>query len=289
MKIVTTDAQLHRLIPHVLATVEGESTFLEKLTPFLETSEEWVNQNFVPDDLFDLAAELSASAETAADNSTIAAVHASLEKVIASHAYMTAIPSLDLVLTPNGFGIVSNTNVVPASKERVERLLASLETERDRNIEQLLLRLPSIEGWEQSPQGKYFASTMFPFLGLCRRLAIREHLWNEYQHLHDRLIKIENVLAETYFSQDQMQVFRNKVMDQMTTCHPLEDQVIRSLQSYEMMLVSDMQVHPQSFYDLVNIIREHEEIFPVWHSSATAQLYSPAVFRNKKQSGGYWF
>ena len=96
-------------------------------------------------------------------------------------------------------------------------------------------------------------------------------------------------LAETYFSQDQMQVFRNKVMDQMATCHPLEEQVIRSLQSYEMMLVSDMQVHPQSFYDLVNIIREHEEIFPAWHASATAQLYSPAVFRNKKQSGGYWF
>lgn len=289
MKIVTTDAQLHRLIPHVLATVEGESTLIEKLTPFLETSEEWVRQQFIPDDLFERIAELSASAETVADNSTIDAVQASLEKVIACHAYMTAIPSLDLVLTPNGFGIVSNTNVVPASKERVERLLASLETERDRNIEQLLLRLPAVEGWEVSPQGKYFASTMFPFLGLCRRLAIREHLWDEYQHLHDRLIKIENVLAETYFSQDQMQVFRNKVMDQMTTCHPLEEQVIRSLQSYEMMLVSDMQVHPQSFYDLVNIIREHEEVFPVWHSSATAQLYSPAVFQNKKQSGGYWF
>ena len=315
MKIITTDAQLRRLIPHVLATVEGEATLLEKLTPFLETSEEWVRQYFVPDDLFEAVAELSASAETVAENSTATAtdssmadteepttaaetasansslftIHSSLSKVIACHAYMTAIPSLDLVLTPNGFGIVSNSNVAPASKERVERLLASLEAERDRNLEHLLLRLPSIEGWEQSAQGRFFASTMFPFLGLCRRLAIREHVWDEYLHLHDRLIKIENVLAETYFSQDQMQVFRNKVMDQMTTCHPLEEQVIRSLQSYEMMLVSDMQVHPQSFYDLVNIIREHEEIFPAWHSSATAQLYSPAVFRNKKQSGGYWF
>ena len=130
---------------------------------------------------------------------------------------------------------------------------------------------------------------MFPFLGLCRRLAIHEHVWDEYQHLHDRLIKIENVLAETYFSQEQMQVFRNKVMDQMRTCHPLEEQIIRSLQSLEMMLVSDMQVHPQSFYDLVNIIREHEEVFPTWHASSTAKLYSPAIFVNKKKSGGYWF
>ena len=64
--------------------------------------------------------------------------------------------------------------------------------------------------------------------------------------------------------------------------------VIRTLQSLEMMLVSDMQVHPQSFYDLVNIIREHEELFPAWHSSPVAALYTPKVFENKKKSSGYW-
>ena len=289
MMLITSDEQLRRLIPHVFATVEGEPTLFEKLTPFLESAEEWAKMHFVPDDLFELTADLSATAETEADTSTVAALCLSLEKAIVCEAYKNAIPSLDLVLTPNGFGIVSNQNVAPASKERVERLLASLEQERDRNIEQLLLRLPTIEGWEQSAQGKYFAATMFPFLGLCRRLAINEHLWDEYQHLHDRLIKIENVLAETYFSHEQMDVFRQHVVNQMRLCHPLEEQVIRSLQSLEMMLVSDMQVHNQSFYDLVNIIREHSDIFLAWHVSETAKLYSPAVFRNKKNSGGYFF
>ena len=201
---------------------------------------------------------------------------------------MAAVPSLDLVLTPNGFGIVSNTNVVPASKERIERLQASLEAERDCNLEQLLLRLASRNDWQQSSQGKYFAATLFPSLGLCRRLAIREHIWDEYQHMHDRLIKIENVLAETYFSQEQMTVFRQHVMNQMRECNPLEEHVIRSLQSYVLMLVSDMQVHTQSFYELVNIIWEHEDVFPAWHASDTAKLYSPAIFVNKKKAGGYW-
>ena len=103
-------------------------------------------------------------------------LHSSLSKIVADHAFLNAIPSLDLVLTPNGFGIVSNTNVVPASKERIERLVGSLETERDANLEQLLLRLASRNDWQQSSQGKYFAATLFPFLGLCRRLAIREHV-----------------------------------------------------------------------------------------------------------------
>ncbi len=68
----------------------------------------------------------------------------------------------------------------------------------------------------------------------------------------------------------------------------LEEHVIRSLQSYVLMLVSDMQVHTQSFYELVNIIREHEDVFPAWHASDTAKLYSPAIFVNKKKAGGYW-
>ena len=102
---------------------------------------------------------------------------------------------------------------------------------------------------------------LFPFLNLCRRLAIREHLWNSYQQLHERLIKIENVLADTYFSQEQMQVFRAHVITQGRTAIQFEEQVIRSLQSYELQLLTDIQVHPQCYYDLVNIIREHEDVF----------------------------
>jgi hypothetical protein len=52
--------------------------------------------------------------------------------------------------------------------------------------------------------------------------------------------------------------------------------------SSDMMLVSNMQVHNQSFYDLVNIIREHADVFPAWHASPTSQLYSPTIFIIKK-------
>lgn len=86
-----------------------------------------------------------------------------------------------------------------------------------------------------------------------------------------------------------MAVFRDKAIHLLTDCHPTMLHVIRSLQSLELMLVSDMQVHNQSFFNLVNIIREHDEIFPEWHASPTAQLYIPTTFSNKKSSGGYWF
>ena len=282
MKLITTDEQLRLLIPNVLATVEGEPTLIEKLYPYLETAEQWAIDTFVPEEIFNEIAETNSSGPNER-------FRYPLEKLVACHAYMTAIPSLDLVLTPNGFGIVSNQNVAPASRERVEALITSLESQRDAAIESFILRLSSRTDWRESAQGKYFGATMFPFLNLCRRLAIREHLWDSYQQLHERLIKIENVLADTYFSQEQMQVFRAHVITQGRTATQLEEQVIRSLQSYELQLLTDIQVPPQCYYDLVNIIREHEEVFPAWHSSTVAELYRPKVFENKKKSSAYWF
>ncbi|WP_033147831.1 DUF6712 family protein [Prevotella sp. P6B1] len=282
MKLIITDEQLRLLIPNVLATVEGEPTLIEKLYPYLETAEQWAIDTFVPEAIFDEIAET----DSFGPNERF---RYPLEKLVACHAYMTAIPSLDLVLTPNGFGIVSNQNVVPASRERVDALITSLESQRDAAIEALILRLSSRDDWRQSTQGQYFAATMFPFLNLCRRLAIREHIWDSYQQLRERLIKIESVLADTYFSHEQMQVFRSHVFTQHRSTSPLEEQVIKSLQSYELQLLTDTQVHPQCYYDLVNTIRQHPDEFPAWHTSDVAQLYTPKIFQNKKNSSAYWF
>ena len=86
-----------------------------------------------------------------------------------------------------------------------------------------------------------------------------------------------------------MEVFRSHVINQGRTASDLETQVIRSLQSYELQLLTDIQVHPQCYYDLVTIIREHEDLFPAWHSSTVAELYKPKVFENKKKLSAYWF
>ena len=279
MKIITEEDELRHFLPNFFTSVEGEMSLLDKLSTFLETSEEWVKQTFTSETTFNTIAGL--------DDSNV--LKPLLAKVVANHALLAAIPTLDLVLTPNGFGIVSNQNVAPASKERVDRLLASLERERDKAIDLLLLRLPQVTQWLSSEQHSFFTATLFPNLSLCRRLAIREHLWAEYQALRSRLIKIEAVLADTYFSHEQMNVFREKALFQLTNCNPLMLHVVRSLQSLELMLVSDMQVHTQAYFDLVNIIREHADVFPEWHASKVARLYTSPIYKNVKSAGGYWF
>lgn len=51
------------------------------------------------------------------------------EKYTVIHAFLNVFRQLDLVLTPSGFGIVSNTNVSPASKQRVDALEGQLRTQ----------------------------------------------------------------------------------------------------------------------------------------------------------------
>lgn len=53
-------------------------------------------------------------------------VAATLATAICMRAAYDAVPQMDLVLTPTGFGIVSNQNTAPASRERVDALRLQL-------------------------------------------------------------------------------------------------------------------------------------------------------------------
>ena len=278
--MIKEEAQLREFMPNAFATVEGELSLLEKTAPYIQEAEEFLNTQITGEEIF---GQYARSVETSL-------LKRLMVKIVCAHAFMKAVPALDVVLTPNGFGIVSNQNVAPASKERVERLILSLEDERDMAIEQMLFRLGSVEEWRSTTQAKFFASTLFPNINVCRRLAIRQHLWQEFMQLHGRFVFIESQLAEAYFSQQQMDVFRQMVLRGTILSSPMVADVVRQLQSLELMLVTEkMHVHPQSFYDLVNVIREHPETFPEWHESDTARLYTPAVYVNKKEDGAYWF
>ena len=41
--------------------------------------------------------------------------------------------------------------------------------------------------------------------------------------------------------------------------------------------------------DIVNFIRQDESAFKEWYGSDVAKLLAPPVFRNKKNSAGYFF
>lgn len=127
-KLINNDDTLRHYLPNVFATVKGEVSLFDKIKVDIDLAENWVIETFVSTKTFNTICGYTA------DNP----IRIITAKLIASEALRRAIPSLDLVLTPNGFGVVSNQNIAPASKERVDRLIASLADYRDECIGNLL-------------------------------------------------------------------------------------------------------------------------------------------------------
>lgn len=56
------------------------------------------------------------------------------KQTVCLSAFLGVLRQLDLVLTPTGFGVVSNDNLTPASKMRVDALEAQLRTRYDKAL-----------------------------------------------------------------------------------------------------------------------------------------------------------
>ena len=286
MKLITSEEILRRYIPNVLQTVKGEVPLFDKLTSFLDSAEEWVAHTFTSQATFSTIAGYA--------DANIIKTYAA--KVVVCEAFKNAVPSLDLILTPNGFGIVSNSNVAPASKERVYRLVDSLEAERDNAIRLLLSSLPGEPSWMTSTQCEYFSATMFPHLNICDYLGVAHQQWKKYQEVRATLLEIEQHIATQFLGQEQLDVFRKAAMSPSSTSSLMQT-VIRSLQAAEAQILKatlsptapSACIPPTALVSIVNCIRTHPTEFPQWHASPIAELYKPGIYENKKNDKGYWF
>ena len=128
MRLITSSEQLDALLPNIQVTVTGETPILDKLSPFLDATEKWLIETFTSDRTF------STICGYAEDNPTKVLAR----QIVCYEAFRRALPHLDVILTPNGFGIVNNQNIVPASKERINRLLDTLLENRDAALLQFI-------------------------------------------------------------------------------------------------------------------------------------------------------
>ena len=277
MTLITNDNALRKYIPNAFSTVKGEMPLFDKLAPWLATSEQWLTEK--------ICGENTLAKIVALDDMNVVKMLAS--QIVVSDALRRAIPSLDLVLTPNGFGIVSNTNVAPASKERVERLIKSLLDNRDNCIEQLITQLCRFPDWKVTEQCRWFTTTLFHNLDLVTLCGITEHRWEKYLELRSKVLDIEDSLAEEYFSHELMAVLRQQALT--TSANENYAWIVARMKPQIVDFIHDKPINQRKMIDIVNFIRNNPEEFPEWHNSDTAKLFSPPKFENKKENKGYWF
>ncbi len=281
--LITNDQELRSFFPNALVTVEGEASLFEKLSAYLSEAETWL-ANYITG-----AAPLAAiTAENEGANRPLCC------RIVVCHALIHALPSLDLVLTPNGFGIVSNQNIAPASRDRVDRLIGSIEMQRDDAIILLQKSLFKRADWQQSEVFGYWAQTLLPNISVCHQLQIREHRFVAYRALVPRIIQIEDELANSFISPELLAHLHTYQFGiGYAELSPAEQSgrayVLTHLTAEIVSQLNGNPIRHRYMSDLVNVIRSQTDIFPQWHSSDTAKLFEPPIFENKKEAQGYFF
>ena len=278
MKLITTDAQLRAHIPNIIASVKGETPFIERVAHFLDLAEDWVKTTFTSESTFNTICGYTDSNE----------IKIICSRLVVADALRRAIPSLDIVLTPNGFGVVSTQNLAPASKPRVDRLVGSMLAHRDDCIAALLPELVGASKWLTSPQADFFGSTLFPDLGIVDAVGgATGSKWEKYLELRPQVIDREAELAEEWLAPGLMSALQSENLRGDLT--EKRSVIVRQVKAQILGYLKSGSFNSRRLADIVNYIRLNEESFKEWHRSETAKLFAPPVFRNEKKAKGYWF
>ena len=278
MKIIKTEAQLRAHIPNIIATVKGETPLIERLSLFLDLAEDWVKTTFTSESTFNTICGYT-------DSNPVKILTA---RLVVADALHRAIPSLDIVLTPNGFAVVNTSNLAPASKPRVDRLVGSMLAHRDDCIAALLPELVGASKWLTSSQADFFGATLFPDLDIVDAVGgATGSKWEKYLELRPQVIDLEASLAEEWFSPELMSALRSENLRGDLT--EKRNVIVRQVKAQILGYLKSGSFNSRRLADIVNYIRLNEESFKEWHRSETAKLFAPPVFRNEKKAKGYWF
>ena len=283
MTLISDNATLLKYVPNTLKTVQGETPLFDKIRYHIQQSEQWLADTFTSSDTL-------ARIATYTDSNPL--LH-HCRMATAAHAMLHSIPQLDLILTPNGFGIVSNQNIATASKERIERLLLSLEKLRDDTLQIILSMLPDAHHWTASSQYEYFAATLFPNLDTIHHLGFTDHIWQHFQEVHAQLLTIEQRLETEYFSKPLMDTLRAANILSAWDSLAYPDQYRRlfhRILAIEFSILRTGEYPIPSIIDTVNLIRTSpSNVFQEWKTSDTAKLFERHGYKNKKENGGFFF
>ena len=281
--LINDNKTLRKYVPNTLKAVAGELSLFDKVQYHLLQVEQWLTDTFVSSDTM-------SRIRTYSDSTPL--LHY-CRIITAAEAMLHAVPQLYLILTPNGFGIVSNQNVITASKERIERLLLSLEKQRDDALAVILTMLPDAHHWTASEQFNYFAVTMFPTVDIVHQLGFADHIWLRYQDTRAKFLTIEHRLETEFFSPELMDMLRTaNALNKwdMTLDTAQYKRMYQRISAIEFSILRIGEYPIPSIIDIVNSIRLAKgNVFAEWKQSDTAKLFEDHGYKNKKQAGGYFF
>ena len=197
---------------------------------------------------------------------------------------------LDLVLTPTGFGVVSNDNLAPASKQRVDALEGQLRTQYWRTLAMTLNQLRS-ENWGATDQARHFINHVYDeytyFFETHRNDTYIE--WNSYQNTIEEAEEMLRTKMGDRQMDDILDAFRRADPNRLEPYREVIACIIRSTDTWAVKGAATLK---QPVYRRMMRILDSEdnkETFKLYRESIAYKANHYEPYQNSKDSAGYVF
>ena len=274
MTIELTNDRLRELIPNLLHEAPGERTLYDKLQPWLEDNEAWLRENFLGE--IEIPAALSGL----------------VERILVNRAFSEAVPSLDLSLTPAGFSVISTDGRAPASKERVERLIATLTSTVESGLRQLIFSLYGVEEWRNSDIGQWWLATFIPNLNEVQRYRGQTDMLTAYRTMRSHALRFEQEVEEQYLGPvlgalRRQQYYRTELTPLITMIREAELRYIGFHMRDQKAKCPDEHEVWHLIRPVVERLKYYPDLYRQWEA-AMGEKFRPEAFKNDIK-GGYYF
>ncbi|MGN0238274.1 MAG: DUF6712 family protein [Lepagella sp.] len=254
-------------LPNILFEVEGEVPIADKLAPYIAVAAERLEDEYLMPGDFLNERDLNVAL-----------------RLVVVNAFIDAIPAIDLVFTPTGFGVVSTDTIAPASKDRVDRLISSLRDQASYLLEILVDRLRAYPDWRISENGFYICST---FLSSMKDILITGA--ESFETMRIYAMETESFIADQFLGYRLMDLLREEYnarnaliyRELHQTLHNIVAEAVRARCKNE--IISIWKLCQPIFMSLPR----YPEYYAMWQEDK-GELFNHEQFKNDIK-GSYYF
>lgn len=259
---------------YVPSAINSDDTLFLKVQAYFSGAEKNLQFRLLGDMTFEALPEL---------------VQQEFTKCVVLSAMKAAIPDLDLVLTPTGFGVVSNNNLAPASKERVQNLMTSINQQALDSYEHIIALLARIPEWYKAKGTSLIRSLFWNSSLLAEYCGQADPHFNDLVQLRPSILDAELLLKRRI----SPKLYDRLVMEDATNAAGIYVRELITLSRVAMALYIQRGANdPQwnkALNDVENFLEDNLAEFPEYQDSAAYRLKHMDTYQNDKHDTTYFF
>lgn len=190
----------------------------QNFAPFIPDAQRKYIRPFLGAELFDKVVEWSKEKpEETPEDEKLKALYPYVVAALSRFTFFLAAPHLNLHIGESGFGVVESSNIAPASENRVNKFMASLEQLAWDNMEEMIRFLEEKKDdyplWVSSSAFTLETKNLINSATLFNKFVDIDQSRLTFHRLRQTLTNVEQMYVKPMISEAQFDVFVEKIRD----------------------------------------------------------------------------